>query len=148
MNAVGEKRLSAPKRARERFLDSRGVAFDEYPLLPPLDGKPVRDWPTVKRVVDPTVCREMHKRFGAGGCWNCQAKHAQAHHLAAGSAGRSDEYTVIVMLCKNCHSKVNTPELPLERLLGLKWLRDRANVCWVRLALLFRRLLPTPKPKR
>jgi hypothetical protein len=139
---VGQRKKDNRVVVQERYTDSRGVPFDSYQLLPPLNGLPCRDWPKIKRVEDPVVCDVMHQRFDSLGCWECRQRGLQAHHMAEGSAGKSDEFTVIVMLCPACHAMVNTPALPLGRLLFLKWLNDRANTDWCRLALLHRKMLP------
>lgn len=131
--------------AKERYCDSRGVPFDMYHLQPPIAGKRVADWPAIVRVTNPEVCRVMHQRFDeykVGPCWQCgEFGPVQAHHLGAGSAGRSDEFTAIVVLCSRCHGQEKESIVPLGRLIYIKWKFDKANLDWVRLALLVGRFL-------
>lgn len=132
----------AQKREREQWADCHGIPFDEYRLWLP---EKCSDWRQVVRVKNDSVERLMHEWHWT--CWNLDAWHpayskVEAHHIAAGTKGRADEFTNIAMFCAECHSNVNTDRLPMGRVLYLKWKHDRAHVDWVRLALLHRKHLP------
>jgi hypothetical protein len=47
------------------------------------------------------------------------------------------------MLCKKCHDAEAT--IGLARLLWCKWKRDRENLDWIRLTIIFGRYLPDPE---
>jgi hypothetical protein len=128
------------ERMKSRYLDSRGIPFDEWMLQPPVLSTAPRWWPQIKRVSDDEVCALMHRRFLC--CWHCAGAPVQAHHMAAGSRGRSDELTLICMLCRRCHGQEKEPILPLGRLLYLKWKFDKITLDWVRVALAMREMLP------
>ncbi len=131
-------RRVSKKRARvANYPDCHGIDFDEVRLHLPAR---VADWPTVVRVKDPAICRAMHEWFR--GCWNCGWSRVEAHHIAGGTKGRSDEFCNIAMLCGACHPKANTAELPMGRILYLKWKFDKPHTDWVRLSLLANRFLP------
>jgi 5-methylcytosine-specific restriction endonuclease McrA len=144
MRRISKTRQAKAKRLTERYADSKGIPFDEYRVWLP---ERVSEWPQVRRVDDYEVCKRMHDQWQM--CWNCCRIDfitirgvVQAHHIAAGTKGRSDELTNIAMLCGDCHANANTDALPLGRILFLKWKHDRQYTDWVRLALLARRHLP------
>lgn len=130
MNRVGQKKQAAPKRARERFEDCNGIAFDEVRLILPAER---RLWPVARLVVDPDVCRLMHERFGR--CWECGAYPVQVHHMIEGAHGRSDELANACVLCADCHGQNKRTIIPLGRQQFLKWDFDRVNTDWVRLTI-------------
>jgi hypothetical protein len=147
MRRTSTARRKRAKRQTEGYADSRGIRFDEYHFYLPAK---VSDWQTVVRVDDPTVCRKMHEWHGDM-CWACgwpwssmdvPTRRIEAHHIAAGTKGRADEYANIAMLCNLCHLSANTSGLPMGRILFVKWAFDRQHVDWVRIALLARRFLP------
>jgi len=63
-------------------------------------------------------------------------------HHAPGGARRSDERTAGIMLCRNCHADVAT--IGFARLLWCKAKRDRENLDWVRLTIIYGSWLPEP----
>lgn len=134
---VGLARRKVVGPTGEEYRDSRGVAFGEVRFLLPAS---THDWPTITRVDDPKVSDLMHRLFKT--CWHCKRKPVEAHHLCAGSAGKSDELTAIAILCPVCHGQRRETILPLGRILFLKWKFDRQHLDWVRVALLLRKFLP------
>jgi hypothetical protein len=143
MRRISKTRTARTKRLKERYADSHGICFDEYRLWLP---ERVSDWPSVRRVTNPSVCQMFHRLYPT--CWNCAGTlDVQAHHGCAGYLrGRSDELTLLWALCgdfgNGCHGKVATPSLSHGRLLMLKWKHDREHLDWVRVALVWRRHLP------
>lgn len=129
-------------RAKQEYRDSRGVAFHEVRWM--LTERP-SGWPKIKRVEDPRVCALMHELYSS--CWNCGTYSTwnvqiQAHHMFAGSAGRSDETCAIAILCSTCHGQEKETIVPLGRLLYLKWKHDKLHCDWTRATLLHGRWLP------
>lgn len=142
MKRISQSRKNLAKRRRERYADSRGLPFDEYRLWLP---ERVSEWPRVKPVMDYEPLSLMHGLFDDE-CWNCGSEagwghNTEAHHIF-GAARRSDELTNLAMLCRRCHENVNTPALPLGRILYLKWKADRWHLDWVRLATIAGKHLP------
>lgn len=139
-------RLRHRKRAKppskETYPDCQGLGFDEARLfVEQWYGKRPGDWPKVVRVRDSKVCTAMHILFGL--CWECDAFAIEAHHMASGFLrGKTDEMAALAMLCKLCHANVNTPALPLGRILYLKWKYDRPHTDWVRLIRIHGHFLP------
>ena len=132
------------------LVDSCGIAFCDYHKHLP---KLARDFPLPHRVKDRKVLGEYRLRFDA--CQVCGATRRmwggepvwlEIHHIIGGTQGRSDEPTNLILLCKREHVQVKTTALPQSRILYCKWLTDRENVSWVRLAILARKHLPTPEP--
>lgn len=68
----------------------------------------------------------------------------EVHHLIGGRGGRSDERANLLPLCRTCHEWVNTPLLPFNFLLWLKFELFPEEVSWSRLTLLHGRWLPDP----
>ena len=137
------KQAAKPKTAkRQEYRDCHGIAFDDVRfILPARPG----DWPKVTRVTNPDVCRIMHELHQA--CWECCQRttwemRVEAHHMFAGSRGKSDEACAIAVLCEWHHGQHADPILPLGRLLYLKWRDDRPHCDWVRATLLNGRFLP------
>ena len=138
------------QKTQERYRDSRGLAFDEVRAYVEIHfGMRPSEWPRIKEVKDPDVCSRMHDLFCE--CWNCGGeggygtfRRIEVHHICGGTKGRNDEPCNTAMLCNlpRCHPSANTSELPIGRVLFLKWKHDRQNCDWVRLTLLNRKFLP------
>ncbi len=114
------------------FPDSTGLYFGEAPQI-------VRAWPkllTLRRVDSSAVMNRFHAQHGY--CMVCGQSYGvklEAHHMASGSR-ISDELTNLLMVCKSCHSEVQSSKVHLGRCLWCKWKHDRPNLNWVRLSLL------------
>lgn len=122
----------------EAYEDSRGIAFDD---VRGILGEDPSSWPAIKRPRYRQVCWQFHEIHST--CWHSGDSWPEAHHLAAGYLrGKSDELCALVSLSREWHEKVNTEELPLGRILWLKWRHDRPSTDWVRLTLLFGYHLP------
>jgi 5-methylcytosine-specific restriction endonuclease McrA len=139
MRRIAKTRTARTKRLKEGYADSHGIMFHEYRLwLPEL----ASDWPSVRRVDSPHVLGCISRLE----CWACRyisfTNPCDLHHLVGGTKGRSDERCNLMPLCRECHDKANTKELPLGRLMWLLWVHDRWGTDWVRLALLKRSHLP------
>ena len=127
----------------QEYLDGRGVSFADYRLQLPARAS---CFPPQNLIKSRTELAEFHDRTDA--CYSCGRtrrqvwRSLQCHHIMGGTKGRSDEQTNFAMLCADCHEGANTGILPMGRILFLKWLRDRENIDWVRLAVLRRCFLP------
>ncbi len=143
MKAVSPKRAERRKVARERYEDSRGVAFDDVESIL---GKDSEFWPKIGRPIrDPRVCSQFHALHDR--CWMTGEAYPQAHHLGAGfTRGKRDEMCVLVSLSAAQHALVNTSELPLGTLLWLKWTHDWPHTDWIRLTLIYGRILDDLQP--
>ena len=123
------------------YRDHDGVPFAEYRTLLPASS---HDFGKIKIIKDREVLEWFHRTFHV--CFVCGRKRREikleAHHIFGGSKGRSDEATNLAMLCYPCHENVNTRYLPLGMLLWRKWLHDKENTSWPRMALLRRSFLP------
>lgn len=134
------------------FIDGQGISFAEYRDHLP---KRAADFPPPERVKDPDALRQVH--FVWDHCQVCGRGKAdgvrlEAHHITAGTKGRSDERCNLICLCAGgtdtCHENVKTPALPQAAILWAKWRTDRFGTDWVRLAVLSRHHLPDPAPAR
>ena len=124
------------------FLDRDGIAFADYRKHLPASS---HDFGKIKTIKDSEVLAWFHRTFHV--CFACGRKRREikleAHHIFGGSKGRSDEATNLAMLCFPCHENVNTRLLPIGMVLWRKWVHDRENTSWPRLALLRRSFLPS-----
>lgn len=130
----------------ERYEDSTGLSFyDVRAYMQKHYGVRVADWPSVRRVDDPAACATMHKLFNR--CWECGQYRGlgrdalEAHHIGSQFKKKSDELTLIAMLCAHTH-RLAKQELPFGRILFLKWKYDRIHLQWERVCLITRKFLP------
>jgi len=122
--------------ATERYKDSHGVYWDEVRTLLPAS---VSQWERVRPVPKSEACSIMHKLYRT--CFLCNTEKywppLQAHHILGGSK-KSDELCNLVILCRDCHQRVQSAPDELPRVLKAKWRHDRAHCDWRRLTLLNR----------
>jgi len=131
----------------ERYKDGDGVSFADHRALLP---ERAADFPAAGIVRDGEALELIGWRFPR--CQVCGERGGNRHHIIGG-AGRSDEATNLIVLCgsgnaSGCHAEAHGGELTLARILWYKWRQDRANLSWVRLAILRRGHLPRPEPPR
>ena len=125
-----------------RYVDGKGIGFNHY-----REHLPARaaDFPKPGRIRNPDVMSEFHQWdfcFVTGVKYGGFKVKLEAHQRFAGTAGRSDELCNLIMLERATHENVKTEACPLGLLLWRKWLLDRENTDWVRLALLRGSFLP------
>ena len=137
MRNVSSERTEAAGSQKRAYADSRGVAYADVRRI--LGEDPYR-WERVPKLMDKRVCECFHRIHAH--CWNCGGWGCQAHHAAAGSAGKRDALPLLFALCETCHGAVNTPVLPLGRLLYLKYKNDWPNTDWLFTARAFKHHLP------
>lgn len=134
------------------FIDGQGVAFSEYRKHLP---KRAADFSAADRVRDANLGYRYHWLWRH--CQSCGRRYRdwvplEMHHLTGGTKGRSDELTNVIMLCAmlpdgriGCHRRYGAgSEEDFAFLLWRKWVTDRWNISWVRLAILRGRFLPEP----
>ena len=97
-------------------------------------------WPRVPLVRDPRVCPMFASVFPF--CWVCGMAPAQVHHGAAGSRGKRDHMSLLFALCQEHHDIVNGPDLPLAKLLALKYSYDFPHTDFEYMTLCWRYFLP------
>lgn len=108
-------------------------------------------WPTPHRLTDPRVIVRLQKTFGF--CFVCERQcdwtaregswlKLDVHHIYAGTAGRADELTNLMPLCRPCHEKFQSLKPAAGFLLYRKWKFDRPNTDWLRLTILAGHCLP------
>jgi len=136
----------------ERYTDGRGLDFGKCRELLPTRAS---DFPKRHIVKDREALAAFHLAWNH--CMVCGRTRPvvwtlEAHHMIGGANGRSDEATVLLMLCgpsvnsDTCHARAHGGDLELGQLLWVKWARDRAAVDWVRLSILYGRFLPDLQP--
>lgn len=141
LRPVGLKRKKTKRPAKPRFVDGKGVPFDEYHLwLPPR----LADWPKgpPRVLVDHGKLQgEFHREWEGKPCW-WDEKHVgkELHHLCS-IGGRSHERTLFTWTCSGCHRE-HVGKEDLGRWLWLKVMNDAANTDWVLLALRHGSFLP------
>ena len=140
MRRVSQRRREKIAGLTEQYADSCGIPFEMSQLHGLYLPNKVSDWPKMQRVTDAEVCKLFHWLWFA--CWFCEAGECQAHHMAAGSRGRSDELCLLVSACAKCHDQIHGGIIPIGRVLFVKWQMDRVHTNWVRTTLAFRRWLP------
>jgi len=134
------------------FLDKHGIAFaDHRALLPERSA----DFPKRGIVKDREALEEIGWVFSR--CQACGRKGRafglHRHHIIGG-VGRSHERTNLIVLCSEgpdhgCHAEAHGGNLSLANILWIKWRDDRAEIDWVRLAILRGCHLPEPeKPEQ
>lgn len=140
----------------KKYADKNSIAFADYRAFLPLK---IFHWPKMRIVKSPKLLAELHEEWDH--CQACGRKFGphynasgpgwramQIHHII-GAAGRSDERTNLIGLCicgagseAGCHAEAHGGNLPLGRVLYLKWKSDPAGVDWIRLAILRGSFLP------
>ena len=124
------------KAAKTGLADSRWVPFGDVKLI--LGGNKFL-WPRIEPVRDRRVCEMFHQLHPR--CW-ISGDPAEAHHGASGSRGKRDSLALLFAISPYWHARVNTPELPLGRLLALKYKHDWPHTDWVYMTLAWGYLLP------
>jgi 5-methylcytosine-specific restriction endonuclease McrA len=124
------------------MFDGQGLAFADYRRKLPERAADFPRAPIRRDDLMRTMCR-----FDWDHCQMCACKlrktaSGDVHHIIGG-AGRSDEETNLLRLCRDCHDESWSVMLP--QALYVKWKTDRENLSWVRLALLYGKFLPIPK---
>lgn len=144
MSPVSKQRAAKRKASKEFFEDGLGVRFHETRLWLP---SRVSDWPKV-RIVNNKRAREVllrHQLYECGCPWcslcESYAEQMDGHHIFGGSRGRSDELTNLLIVCRQCHERIQSDPTTLPEVLHAKWEHDRESVSWVRLTLLAGRWL-------
>lgn len=127
----------------EQYIDAQGVPFEEHRALLS------RPFPRAVRVTDRRVRATYRAEWDR--CQVCLTQEnmlrslglpLETHHIMAGTVGRSDERTNLIVVCRSCHEIEKTVQLPLGAILWCKWRTSPADVDWVRLAVLRCRFLP------
>lgn len=128
-----------------QYADKNGVLVDDLPRILPRPSD-THLWPPANIVRDLEIViayRGEHQHCqlcGAAFQWDVRK---ELHHIIGG-AGRSDERCNLIVLCNGyhgCHGEVHG-NLPL--ILWAKWLTNKEDTDWVRLAVLARKFLPVP----
>lgn len=111
------------KRAKDMHEDCHGVRF------PPTKGE-------LRKVVRPSVQDQYRIWFEGEPCALCSRPTWQAgtelHHIVGG-AMRSDEYANFLMLCRACHSEIQSQPEAYPKVWLAKWRVDREHTDWRRL---------------
>ena len=126
------------------LVDGKGVAFADYSRKLP---ERAADFPRSRVHVDFKLRTAYRWDWGDCQMCGCQMRkvaYGDVHHIIGG-AGKSDERTNLLRVCRPCHDESWSLILPAA--LYAKWKTDAANLSWVRLAVLYGRFLPEPKPK-
>lgn len=146
------ERVPLLRPALERYLDCNGVAFEDYRTL--LPGR-VSDWPPADRIKNRCVLESFavsweHCQLCGATPPGTQFDRLHIHHIFGGTRGRSDESTNLIRLCSECHDRVQGNSTFLPVVLWAKWRTEKETwkptIDWVKLAILRRQHLPTPKP--
>lgn len=121
------KRMKACVKVVELHRDSKNIPFvaaNSYFA----NGVPKKE----KDVDDRDVCELYHTElYDRWMCWMCASRRCilEAHHIVS----RSDEPCNIVMLCRDCHAKVQHNPKELPRVLLAKWTHDKMHADWRRI---------------
>jgi hypothetical protein len=112
------------KRATATYEECHGVRF------PPTRGE-------LRAVKRPSVQDQYRVMFDGEPCALCQQPNwktggTELHHLVGG-AMRSDEFCNFIMLCRACHSEIQSQPADYPRVWLAKWRVDREHTDWRRL---------------